>query len=95
MKNDTVIIGHSILAVERFRESTRHMAIYDVLDHRGAPFGEKGKRYRQFLPDKDYAALLEAQKRGYLRIKQHAAVVEGHILPDKKARHRKGKEGQN
>ena len=30
MKNDAVIIGQSELAVERFRDDTRHMIIFDV-----------------------------------------------------------------
>ena len=89
MKNDAVIFGHSLLAVERFRDSTRHMVIYDVLDHRAVPFGDKGKRYRQFLTDGSYAAVREAERRGYLRIRQHAAVIEGHILPDQKPRKRR------
>ena len=89
MKNDAVIFGHSLLAVERFRDNTRHMVIYDVLDHRAAPFGDQGKRYRQFLPEEGFAAVQEAQRRGYLRIRQHAAVIEGHILPDQKPRKRR------
>ncbi len=89
MKNDAVIFGHSLLAVERFRDSTRHMVIYDVLDHRAAFFGNKGERYRQFLTDRGYAAVQKAEMQGYLRIRQHAAVIEGHILPEQKPRKRR------
>ena len=89
MKNDAVILGHSLLAVERFRDDTRHMVIYDVLDHRAAPFGDQEKRYRQFLSEEGYATVQETQRRGYLRIRQHAAVIEGHILPEQKPRKRR------
>ena len=37
--------GHSILALERFRDETRHMIIFDVLSWK-SPVGEKGERLR-------------------------------------------------
>ena len=87
MKNDAVITGQSELAVERFMDDTRHMIIFDVLDHR-SPIGNPGERLRLFLSDPAYAKAKAAQERGYIRIKKHAAVIEGHILPDKKKRRR-------
>ena len=87
MKNDAVIIGQSELAVERFMDDTRHMIIFDVLDHR-SPIGDKGERLRLFLTDEGYAKAKAAQDRGYIRIKKHAAIIEGHILPDKKKKRR-------
>lgn len=53
-----------------------------------APAGAKGDRLRMFLTDEGYSNALAAQKRGHIRIKQHAAVIEGHILPDKKKKRR-------
>ena len=87
MKNDAVIIGQSELAVERFRDETRHMIIFDVLDRR-SPLGNKGERLRLFLSDEAYAKAQAAQERGYIRIKKHAAVIEGCILPNKKKKRR-------
>ena len=87
MKNNKVIGGHDVLAVERYMDGTRHMVIYDVLDDM-APAGAKGERLRQFLTDEGYSDALTAQKRGHICIKQHAAVIEGHILPDKKKKRR-------
>lgn len=87
MKNDAVITGQSELAVERFMDNTRHMIIFDVLDQR-SPIGDKGERLRLFLTDEGYVKAQAAQDRGYIRIKKHAAVIEGHILPDKKKKRR-------
>ena len=87
MKNDAVIVGQDQLAVERFMDDTRHMVIFDVLDHR-CPIGNKGERIRLFLSDEGYNNALAAQERGNIRIKKHAAVIEGHILPDKKKKRR-------
>ena len=38
--------------------------------------------------DEGYNNALAAQERGYIRIKKHAAVIEGHILPDNKKKRR-------
>lgn len=88
MKNDAVIVGQDLLAVERFMDGTRHMIVFDVLDHR-SPIGNKGERMRLFLSDEGYDRAKAAQERGYIRIKKHAAVIEGHILPDKKKKRRR------
>ena len=87
MKNDAVITGQDELAVERFRDDTRHMIIFDVLN-RHSPLGNKGERLRLFLTDEAYARARAAQDQGYIRIKKHAAVVEGDILPSKKKKRR-------
>ena len=87
MKNDAVIIGQDELAVERFRDDTRHMIIFDVLSPR-SPVGHRGERLRLFLTDKAYARAKAAHDLGYIRIKKHAAVIEGCILPSKKKKRR-------
>ena len=46
MGKPVVIGGHDILAVERFRDETRHMIVYDVLETE-PPYGE----YRQARED--------------------------------------------
>lgn len=88
MKNDAVIIGQDLLAVERFMDDTRHMVIFDVLDHRSL-YGNKGERIRLFLSDAGYEKARAAQECGFIRIKKHAAVIEGHILPDRKKKRRR------
>ena len=88
MKNDTVIGGQGELAVERFMDDTRHMIIFDVLDCRSST-GTQGERLRLFLSDDAYTKAQDAQERGFIRIKKHAAVIEGHILPDKKKKRRR------
>ena len=87
MKHDAVITGQDELAVERFQDDTRHMIVFDVLDS-ASPIGNPGERLRLFLSDKAYAKALVAQERGEIRIKKHAAVIEGHILPDRKRKRR-------
>lgn len=87
MKNDAVITGQDELAVERFRDDTRHMIIFDVLNPL-SPIGQKGERLRLFLTDEAYARAKAAQDKGYIRIKKHAAVIEGCILPNKKKKRR-------
>ena len=87
MKNDAVITGQDELAVERFRDDTRHMIIFDVLNLH-SPMGNKGERLRLFLSDESYAKAQAAQDRGYIHIKKYAAVMEGCILPNKKKKHR-------
>ena len=87
MRNDAVIIGQSELALERFRDDTRHMIVFDVLNQH-SPIGNKGERLRLFLTDEAYARARAAQDQGYIRIKKHAAVVEGYILPNKKKKRR-------
>lgn len=54
MNADDFVGGHSILALERFMDETRHMIIFDVLSWK-SPVGEKGERLRLFLSDGGYA----------------------------------------
>ena len=80
MNADDFVGGHSILALERFMDETRHMIIFDVLSWK-SPVGEKGERLRLFL-----SKAQASERRGEIKIRKHAAVIEGHILPDRKKR---------
>ncbi len=51
--------------------------------------GEKGERLRLFLSDVGYAKAQASEKRGEIKIRKHAAVIEGHILPDRRKRRHK------
>ena len=79
--------GHDILALERFMDETRHMIIFDVLTWE-SPVGDKGERLRLFLSDEGYEKAQASEKRGEIKIRKHAAIVEGHILDDRKKRRR-------
>ena len=78
MNADDFVGGHSILALERFMDETRHMIIFDVLSWK-SPVGEKGERLRLFLSDVGYAKAQASERRGEIKIHKHAAVIEGHI----------------
>ena len=78
MNADDFVGGHSILALERFMDDTRHMIIFDVLSWK-SPVGEKGERLRLFLSDVGYAKAQASEKRGEIKIRKHAVVIEGHI----------------
>lgn len=77
MNADDFVGGHSILALERFMDETRHMIIFDVLSWK-SPVGEKGERLRLFLSDVGYAKAQASERRGEIKIRKHAAVIEGH-----------------
>ena len=76
MNADDFVGGHSILALERFMDETSHMIIFDVLSWK-SPVGEKAERLRLFLSDVGYAKAQASEKRGEIKIRKHAAVIEG------------------
>ena len=76
--------GQDELAVKRYHNDTRHMIIYDIL--LSSPMGAQGERLRLFLTEDEYAAAKHAEEIGTIKIIKHAAVIEGHILWDKKRR---------
>ncbi len=81
--------GHSILAVERFQDSTRWMIEFSVLSQRTA-YGSSGDEMRLFLTEDGYQAAIQSQQRREIKIKRYARIIEGHILdfkPDKRRRH--------
>ena len=73
--------GHDIMALERFDPEVRHMIIFDVLS-RESPIGDKGHRMRLFLTEVGYKKALESQDRSFIRILNHAKVVQGHLRYD-------------
>lgn len=74
MNADDFVGGHSILALERFMDETRHMIIFDVLSWK-SPVGEKGERLRLFLSDVGYA---KAQASGEARRNQNPQTRRRH-----------------
>ena len=76
--------GQSELDVKRYHNETHHMIIYDTL--LSSAMGEQGERLRMFLTETEYATAKHAEEIGNIRIVKHAAIVEGHILYDKKRR---------
>ncbi len=80
-----LIKGDGLLAVKRYLDGTSHMVIFRVLAS-DAALGKRGEHIRRFLTDDEFEAIQFAEKNGFIKIIQHAAVIEGHILPDKKKR---------
>lgn len=81
-----VLQGHDLSGIERFQPDTRHMIVLDVLNS-DSPVGFKGERYRFFLSDAGYRNARASEKRGEIRIRNHAAIAAGKLYPDKKAEH--------
>jgi len=73
--------GQPIDDVMRFADDTRHMIVYDVLDH-ACPVGDKGDRLRIFLSDGGYADALASQSRSECKILRHARVKDGALSYD-------------
>lgn len=75
--------GHDLTGVERFLPETRHMITLDVLNNE-SPVGYKGEHYRFFLSEEGYKNARKSEQRGEIKIKSHAAVCGGSLIPDKK-----------
>lgn len=80
------LIGHDLLAVERYHDDTRHMI--EFLVFADCPLGKEGQYNRRFLTEQGYAAALETQRQGSIRIRRHYSIIEGHILPDRRKKRR-------
>ena len=73
--------GHDIMALERFDPEVTHMIVFDVLSTE-SPVGDKGERMRLFLTEAGYKKALENQSRSFIRILNHAKVLQGHLRYD-------------
>ncbi len=80
-----VVLGHDLCGAERFRKETRHMITLDVLED-SSPVGCRGDHYRAFLSDERYQNAKRSEECGGIRIRSHAAVECGRIIPDRKQR---------
>ena len=74
------MLGHDIMGPERFMEDSRHMITLDVLNN-DSPVGYKGECYRLFLSEEGYRNARESERRGEIKIKNHAAVLAGRLHP--------------
>lgn len=81
-----ILQGHDLSGIERFQPDTRHMITLDVLTS-DSPVGFVGERYRFFLSDRAYQNARDSEKRGEIKIRNHAAVMNGKIHHDKSAEH--------
>lgn len=70
--------------IARFGEDTRHMIVMVVLSHE-SPVGVKDEKMRLFLTERGYQKVLETQDKGFVKIKNHANVMAGHLHYDSKA----------
>ena len=87
MDKENGIGGHNLVALERYRDDTRHMIICEVFEP--CSYGNPGDKNRFFLNEQGYMdAIASAQKRN-IKIKAHSSVVEGYIVPDKKKKRRR------
>ena len=80
------VMGHDLLAVERFRDDTCRMVEFLVLED--CPLGEKGQYIRRFLNETGYNQVLEAQHQGRIQVYKYFGIIEGHIMPAKKKKRR-------
>ena len=80
--------GHDLLAVERFKDDTRHMAEFLILSTH-CPLGRRGQYKRLFLTEDEYARRRSLERQGKLQIRRHAAIIEWLILPDKPKKRRR------
>ena len=79
--------GHDLLAVERFKDDTRHMRNFSSCPPT-APWGAEASTQRLFLTEDEYARMRSLERQGQLQIRRHATIIEGHILPDKPKKRR-------
>ncbi len=79
------LMGHDIMALERFDPEVKHMIVFDVLSD-DAPVGAKGNKMRLFLTEAGYQKFLESGRRGEVKLKKHAKVSGGHLHYDRRDR---------
>ena len=78
--------GHDLLAVERFRDDTRHMVEFEVLKDDNL-IALRGETARLFLSEDGYQRALGSAALREIRITRHALVIEGHIIKTKRKKH--------
>ena len=83
--NSEIIHGHDLLCVERFLDATKHMIVFDIHSP-NSTYGEKGQRVRLFLNEEEYFLAEDAHRRREIKILKHYAIIEGHIIPEKRRR---------
>lgn len=76
-----LVLGHDLSGPERFRQESRHMVTLDILQD-GGSVGGKGDHYRAFLSDDRYQNAKQSEQRGEIKIRSHATVKNGSIIPD-------------
>ena len=79
---EQILQGHDLSGKERFRPETRHMIMVEV--QKQCFVGFKGERFRFYLSDEGYKNAKRSEQEGEIKIKSHAAVVDGKLYPDKK-----------
>ena len=79
---EQILQGHDLSGKERFRPETRHMIMVEV--QKQCFVGFKGERFRFYLSDEGYRNAKRSEQEGEIKIKSHAAVVDGKLYPDKK-----------
>lgn len=85
--NSEIIHGHDLLCVERFLDATKHMIVFDIHSP-NSTYGENGQRVRLFLNEEEYFLAEYAHRRREIKILKHYAIIEGHIIPEKRRRRR-------
>ena len=70
------IRGHDLLVVERFRDDTRYMVEFEVLEDDNL-IALRGETARLFLSEQGYQKVLHSQELGKIHITDHALVSEG------------------
>lgn len=75
--------GHEYMDLNRFADDTKHMIIFDVLTQ-DSPVGWKGERTRLYLTEEGYQKSLDNQKKGHIKILNHARVSRGNLYYDNK-----------
>ena len=78
---EQILQGHDLSGKERFRPETRHMIMVEV--QKQCFVGFKGERFRFYLSDEGYRNAKRSEQEGEIKIKSHAAVVDGKLYPDK------------
>lgn len=64
------IRGHDLLAVERFRDDTRYMVEFEVLEDDNL-IALRGETARLFLSEQGYQKVLHSQELGKIHITDH------------------------